>query len=654
MIPRSSFYRPLYAALVLSLLGGASLRAAASGTDAPVVKLPDFDAVATPVAGLPAADRFAGAVTTVGAEQLKDLAPLDFASALRRTPGVTITRYNQVGAFGGTEGGAIFLRGLGASRPGGEVRTTFDGVPVMNGLFNHPLLDLMSLDAAAALEVHHRAAPLDFGSAFGAVNIATPRVASTGRVLRASLAGGSFGTVLESVAAGERTAGGTDYFFSQGYRRSDGARPDAEGSLANWFFRAGQTLNEHWSVSYRVNRSDNRTRDPGALGATAGSTKGESYATSSWIHLGVVEWNYEATSGAVRVYRNDGHGDWVRRAFSGEADNFNSWRLEGARWRQTVKFAEAGEVLLGADFDTQRGTSISQPLAPAPVVTFRSGTTELFSPYAGVNHAWRVRGVTITPSVGARYYQHDTFGSHWSPQAGLVVAGPETQLRIGASRAVNFPGLEVQTLSTFIPPLGNSWTRLQPEEAEQVEVAVRQEFGPRAAATLTVFQNDVSNRYVIAFPPPPPPRYTNVGAYRSRGAELSAEISPRDDLKLFVGATWLDNEPATLPYAPEQTYTGGVNWRFAGGWLLSVDGSYVSAMHVAAANRAAGAANPVRVGAQFALNARLVRRFAVGADGRTQIEVFVAGENLTDRDFAYAPGYPIPGVNGLIGVRFAR
>lgn len=647
--PSRSLQRPVRALLLATLLPGAAGAAVAPDADAPVVKLPDFDAVATPLAGLPSADRFAGATTTVGTEQLKDLAPLDFASALRRTPGVTITRYNQVGAFGGTEGGAVFLRGLGASRPGGEIRTTFDGVPVMNGLFNHPLLDLLSLDAAAALEVHHRAAPLEFGSTFGAVNVATPRVAETGRVLRASLAGGSFGTVLESVAAGERTAGGTDYFFSQGYRRSDGARPDAEGSLANWFFRAGQALNEHWSVSYRVNRSDNRTRDPGALGATTGSTRGEIYATRDWIHLGVAEWNYDATSGAVRVYRNDGHGDWVRRELSGEADNFNTWRLEGVRWRQTLRIG-AGEVLIGADYDAQRGTSVSQPRS-GPAVVFRSGTTGLFSPYAGVNHEWQVRGVSVTPSLGVRYYEHDTFGSRWSPQAGLVVAGPETQLRLGASRAVNFPGLEVQTLSAFIPPLGDSWTHLRPEEAEQVEVAVRQALGARAAATLTLFQNDVSDRYVIAFPPPPPPRYTNVGAYRTRGAELAAELSPRDDLKLFFGATWLNNEPASLPYAPRQTYTGGVNWRFAAGWQLSVDASYVSAMHVAAANRAAGAANPVAVGAQAAVNARLVRRFALGGD---VIEVFVAGENLTDRDFAYAPGYPIPGVNGLVGVRWAR
>lgn len=615
-----------------------------------VVQLPGYATVSTPLAVEPTATRFAGAVTVVGAAQLKDLVPLDFASALRRTPGVTISRFNQVGAFGGTEGGAVFLRGLGASRPGGEIRTTFDGVPVMNGLFGHPLLDLMSLDATAAIEVHHRAVPLDFGSAFGAVNIVTPRVAETGEELRASLAGGSYGTVLESVAAGARTAGGTDYFFSQGYRHSDGARPDAEGSLSNWFFRAGHALNEHWSVSYRVNRSDNRARDPGALGATSGSTKGEIYATRAWVHLGVLEWDYARTGGSVRVYRNDGHGDWVRRALSGAADNFNAWRLEGVRWRQNVRLAGAGELLVGADYDTQRGTSVSQPASGASVV-FRSGTTRVVSPYAGVNHEWRWRGVRVTPSLGVRYYEHEEFGSRWSPQAGLVLAGPETQVRIGASRAVNFPGLEVQTLSAFIPPLGGSWTRLRPEQAEQTEIAVRQAWGARASATLTVFRNDVSDRYVIAFPPPPPPRYTNLGSFRTRGAELAVELAPRDDLKFFLGATWLDARPATLPYAPEQTYHGGVNWRWADGWLLSVDASYVSAMHVAAAGRTAGATNPVQVGAQATVNARLARRFALGRD---VLEVFVAGENLTNRRHAYTPGYPLPGTNGLLGLRFAR
>jgi iron complex outermembrane receptor protein len=57
------------------------------------------------------------------------------------------------------------------------------------------------------------------------------------------------------------------------------------------------------------------------------------------------------------------------------------------------------------------------------------------------------------------------------------------------------------------------------------------------------------------------------------------------------------------------------------------------------------------VGAHFLLNARLARRFALGGRAGQRGEVFLAGENLTNRNFAYRPGYPIPGVNGMAGVR---
>jgi iron complex outermembrane receptor protein len=30
----------------------------------------------------------------------------------------------------------------------------------------------------------------------------------------------------------------------------------------------------------------------------------------------------------------------------------------------------------------------------------------------------------------------------------------------------------------------------------------------------------------------------------------------------------------------------------------------------------------------------------------------VAGENLTDADYEYQPGYSMPGINGMIGLQF--
>ena len=31
-------------------------------------------------------------------------------------------------------------------------------------------------------------------------------------------------------------------------------------------------------------------------------------------------------------------------------------------------------------------------------------------------------------------------------------------------------------------------------------------------------------------------------------------------------------------------------------------------------------------------------------------EVFISGENLFDTNYAYRPGYPMPGINGQIGL----
>jgi outer membrane cobalamin receptor len=636
------------------LLGGLLALASAGFAAEEPVELDPVDVVATPLAGLPVADRYGAAVTTIGPDQLRDLQPLDFASALRRSPGVTITRYNQVGAFGGSEGGAVFLRGLGLSRPGGEIKTTFDGVPKLNGIFNHPLLDLLSLDAAAAIHIHHRATPLAFANTFGAVDIESPRVDGPGARLRASVAGGSFGTFAQSLAYGAKR-GGTDYYVAQGYRASDGARPDAAGRLTNVFLRVGQDLGEHWNLSYRVNRGDNRTTDPGILGAPPGppSTRGETYATSDWLHLAVLEWSFPATSGSLRAYLNEGEGDWTRRPFSGNADSLNDWRLHGVRWRQTVRLGEGGEVLVGADVDVERGTSVSVPPTGARVV-FGPDTTRLVSPYAGWSHEVAAGGWRVTPSVGVRRYRHDALGSRWSPQAGLRAVAGGTELRAGFSRAVNYPGLEVRALSTFNAALGTSWRGLEPEEAEQAELAWRQDLGGGAVVGVTLFRNDVSGRYVIVPPPPPPPRYANVGAYRTEGVEVAAEYAAAAGLKLFAGATLLRADPAGLPYVPERTFNAGLNWSPLPGWQVSVDAAYVSAMRIASLGRSSTAANPRSVGAQAAVNARLARRFAVGPGGRTRLEVFVAGENLTDRDFAYNPGYPIPGLNGLVGLRLER
>ena len=289
---------------------------------------------------------------------------------------------------------------------------------------------------------------------------------------------------------------------------------------------------------------------------------------------------------------------------------------------------------------------------PATARVFGPETARLFSASAGINQTLSLGGgLRLTPSAGGRFYDHDVFGRQWAPQVGLVLAEGRTQWRVGWNRALNYPGLEVAAVSSPIanPALGQSWRGLKPERLGQAEVGVRHAFSAHWAVAATAFRNNSHDRYVIVPPPPPPPRYANLGAFRTEGFELALEASPRSDVAVFAAASTLSTKPGDLPYAPRRTYTGGLNWRFAPGWLASVDGSYVSAIHILSVARSAGTTNPVTVGAHFLLNARLSRRFVWDS---YRVEVYLSGENLTDRDYAYRPGYPLPGINALGGLRF--
>ena len=81
---------------------------------------------APPIVDEVAVTRFATIEAVVTSRQVDDLAAPDLSSALRRVPGVAITRYNVIGSYGGADGGAFTIRGQGSGRPGAEITTFFD------------------------------------------------------------------------------------------------------------------------------------------------------------------------------------------------------------------------------------------------------------------------------------------------------------------------------------------------------------------------------------------------------------------------------------------------------------------------------------------------------------------------------------------------
>lgn len=616
----------------------------AQSTDAPQ----QVTIQASPVLDQNRIDPFGSLSTDVGSTQLRDLHALDLSAALRRTPGVQVSRFNPVGAFGGDEGGAVYVRGLGASRPGSEVKTYVDGLPLYMGVWNHALLDLLPVQAMERIRVLKGPQPQTVGNTFAAIDL-SPRVPrSEGLTGHLEVSGGSFGTLVQQADLAGRF-GSAEFSLAQGHAESDGHRPMAGGRLDNGLVRGSVGLGEHWRVGALLLGADNRVSDPGEEGLPA--TRRGRYDTRGTLLALSVEHQHGSASGRLQLYRNQGASLWDDPS-TGTLTR-STFELTGLRWREEGSPWAGGQVVAGLDVDRMDG-SVAFNGFTAYDAGADGSTLRLVSPYAAVAHTLALGGGwQLTPSGGARLYRHNVFGHHSAPHAGLVLArGDALSLRLNAARGLNFPGLDAPLLNTLVPPLAGAspqgWRALNPEQMDHVELGARWQPARGSALDLALFQDRLKQRYVFAFPPAVAlPSFTNLGDYRIDGLESTWQQAWGAGFSSFVGLTLLDPSRADLPYAPKRAASLGLVWQ-QGPWRLSADGQAQAGMYTLNKGRSADAVNTERVGGFALLNLRGALALPVlGRDG----EVYLAVENLGDRRYAYRPGYTMPGRSGQLGVR---
>jgi len=608
--------------------------------------------VASPIIEGNQGDAFAMQKTVVSQEQMEDLNAQDLQTALRRTPGVTISRYNPVGSFGGATGGAVFIRGLGSSRPGAEIKTFVDGVPVSMSIWNHPLLDLLPIDPAQAVEVYKSPQPHLFGNAFAAVNLVPKAAPKEGYETRLEGAYGSYETVVGRGEHGGRF-GSVDYYVGGAYRRSDGHRDNADGALGNAYGRVGWDLDPNWKAYAFTLWNDNYADDPGIKGAPVSQRQGR-YETRLWLLSAALTNEYEKAAGSIKVYRSGGEGDWLDQptATAGvREDLFNDFLFYGFKARERFSLWSGGEIVTGLDWDRTEGDYVAY-FTDGKKDVWDGHDFTILSPYAALSHTFgEPQGFHVTPSAGIRYQDHTDFDAQWAPHAGLIVGYKATEFHAGYARGVLYPGLDVVVFSQkVIPALKETWKDLDPEVLDHFEIGVRHHWGSRLTVDVTAFRDEGSDRYVVVPPPPFPPIYDNVEDYTLKGVEATATVYPTDRLALFLGATVLDADPEDLPYTPEWTLSAGVNWRFLDRWTLSVDAEHVDSMTVREQARRAGTMNTQKVDSYFLVNGKLSYRLPMPF-GQADGTIYVAVENLLDEDYEYLPGYPMPGTNVMVGAK---
>jgi iron complex outermembrane receptor protein len=607
--------------------------------------------VASPVIEGNQVNRLGSQVTVVTEEQIDNLNAQDLPSALRRTPGVVVSRHNPVGSFGGGEGGAVFIRGMGISRPGAEIQMVVDGVPKFVSVWTHPIMDVLSVDVIDRIEVYKGAQPVLFGNmAFGAVDITTKRMHEEGYVTSLEAAGGSFNTAIEVAEHGGKT-GPFDYYLIQSFRRSDGHRENADGELQNYFGRLGYQLSENWGASLVFNRTDNWADDPGP--ADGSFPPDGRFKTHDYFTVGTISNRYERAEGYIKYYSENGNIDWVDQfnetSGRNDEDTLTDYDNYGLRARETFRLWEGGEIMVGLDLDFISGeVDIESSTSESH---FDRETFRLFSPYFSVSQLFGSKeSFYAVPSVGMRYIEHSEFDAEPGPQAGLILGYRQTELHGFFSRGINYPGIFVKAMDELFLPEDNQWQDLDAELVNHYEAGIAHRFNDMAKVDLTFFHDDGKDRIVVSPPPPFPPTFNNIGSFTNKGVEASVTLTPLRDLAFFAGATYLDSDPDDLPYAPEWSASFGVNYRFLKHFQASIDALFVDDHFVTSRGRQENTVNVDTVDFYFLLNAKLTYDFTIPY-GNMRAQLFAAGENLTDADYEQKKGYPMPGINGMGGIK---
>jgi iron complex outermembrane receptor protein len=434
-----------------------------------------------------------------------------------------------------------------------------------------------------------------------------------------------------------------NYSLAVSQRQSDGQRTDAAGRTRAFFGRAALDLGSGWEVAALVDGSSGRADDPGLVDAAKPGVTPR-FDVDDALGVLTLSRHHGSQTGFLKVSLDDGAVDWRQwdAKTSQPFHTLTDWRNWGAKAQDTFDVLGRGALTLGVEFQSYGGPTHEERVAgPTPVSEFHFQNR---AAYAAYSHTFGDR-IKITPSAGLRYNDSREFGGDWGGQAGVSVSGSFGEAYVRFARAFNLPGVWSAVFYNGYGR-GDQWKDLGPERVRHLEVGFVRAVGTRARVEAAIFRIDVDDALRFVPPPPPPPAFANTDDYRSQGFELSLTTEPVRGLSLMAGGTYTRTRPDPIPFTPKVTVVSGAVFTH-GRWRVSSDAQYVDSRFV---GNLRYPGQPQEVDAYFLLNGRVAMRLTKRHRGP---ELFLAGENLTNADYAFRPGYPMPGRSVLSGMTWA-
>ena len=504
------------------------------------------------------------------------------------------------------------------------------------------------------IEIVHGASSALYGSDAldGVIQIFTHRGTTTTPVFKIEGEGGTFGTgdggaQLSGLLGAFDYSGSATYFSTQGQGPNDYFRNTALSGSFGWKF----SNTNHLRISLR-----NDSNDGGEPGQTLLIPPELGNHIDQHDFFASLVWDF--STGDHWEHRLMATDAYIRQSVDDVAFDFselNRFYRTGFEEQSTYLFPHGG-ISLGYNYEVENG----QPGAPPHVRRNNQ---------AGYSEVRYQFGRRVTATAGARAEDNSSFGTRVVPRTGIAYTARFGHDFWGATRLRTSYGLGIKE-PTFVQsfeadPCFPGNPDLRPEQSTTFNAGVEQLLASdRLKVSVTYFHNDLHN--IVSFsenlnPTPTCPfgtgTFFNTDKARAFGSNASFESKVTSWLRIVGNYTYDDTKVLAAPNAfqVDPTLEPGnrlihrplhsanlifnatvrrMNWNFAGTYVGRATDSDFLGLGITS--------NPSWV--RWDLGTSLPLRHGLSATAKV--------ENLFDRRYSDAVGYPALGLNYRLGLKY--
>jgi iron complex outermembrane receptor protein len=334
----------------------------------------------------------------------------------------------------------------------------------------------------------------------------------------------------------------------------------------------------------------------------------------------VLDNKFDKTSGSFRFFYNFGEHS-ITDGFHSKDKNY------GIVLYQAFNLFKGNTITFGVDYKKYGGIAENVKAMGGSGMVF--GDTTVFE-MAGYAYFQQELYDKLTLNAGFRLEHNSVFGNEPVPTSGFAYR-PTSTTTLKASVAKGFRSPTIRELYLWTPANAN----LKPERMMDYEISVLQRLlGNKISLELTLFKANGEN-LIQTLMTSTGPQNQNTGEFSNTGVEFAGAFRPTD--MFTINATYSYNsmkEPIVA--APEQqlNLSGAYKWN-----RFSIN---LSVQHIY--NLYTQVLPEIVTQSYTILNSRI--SFIVNK----YIDVFVKGENLTNRNYYINYGYPMPGILAFCGI----